>query len=136
MLTLRSRDKGTIEPVIIHLLKGALIFETLLKTIYPKNDSGQLIKTLGGLYKNSSYKSKRYPNLEKLSAKSFRQLLAFIKKSKKTTFPGYFRNTTKLRNMTGHNLKWDDVFDNISNYELLYKQERNALFYLIQKEFI
>lgn len=136
MLTLRSKDKGTIEPVIIHLFKGALIFETLLKAIYPKNDSGQIIKTLGGLYRNSTYKSKNYPNLEKLTAKSFRQLLSSIKRTKKATLSLYFRNTTKLRNMTGHSLKWDDIFEDVDNYERLYKQERNALFYLINKEFL
>jgi hypothetical protein len=136
MLTLRSEDKGTIEPVIIHLFKGALIFETLLKTIYPKNDSGQIIKTLGDLYKNSGYKSKRYPSLKGLSAKSFRQLLSVIKRTKKIALSSCFKNVTKIRNMTGHSLKWDDIFEDVDNYHRLYKQERNALFYLIKQEFL
>lgn len=136
MMKLRSKDKGTIEPVIMHLFKGSLIFETLLKTMYARNDRGQIIETLGGFYGNSRYKSKKYPDLKSLSAKSFRQLLSAIKRTKKTTLPIYFRNTTKLRNMTGHSLKWDDIFEDVDNYERLYKQERNALFYLIHKEFL
>jgi len=135
MLKLRSKDKGTIEPVIMHLFKGALIFETLLKTVYVKNYRGQKIETLGGLYGNNSYKSKKYPNLKALSANSFRQLVSSIKRTKKLNLSVYFRNTTKLRNMTGHNLKWDDIFQSIDNYETLYRQERNAIFYFIQKEF-
>lgn len=47
-----------------------------------------------------------------------------------------FDTTAKLRNTTGHNLVWDDIFGNPDVFIKLYRQVVNAIFYVIVKKFV
>jgi hypothetical protein len=42
-----------------------------------------------------------------------------------------FSTTAKLRNTTGHNLVWDNIFSAPAKYEDLFHQVMNALLYVI-----
>ena len=47
-----------------------------------------------------------------------------------------FATTGKLRNTTGHNLVWDDIFDTPKNYVDLFDQEVNAILHVISQKLI
>ncbi|MBD3250226.1 MAG: hypothetical protein GF381_01475 [Candidatus Pacebacteria bacterium] len=135
LISLRSCDGGSTELITQHLFKGALIFESILKTRYKRTNNGQKIKTLGGFHLNGEYISK-YPKLKGMSSFSFKCLVGIIKRTKyKNSLPNSFKTTARIRNMTGHNLNWDDIFNNPNNYTLLYRKIINSIFYVIAEEF-
>jgi len=131
MLQLRSCDGGTIEPFLSHLFKGCLITESLLKLLYPKKDDGKATNTLGDLNKNSNF-IKDFSKLD-TSAFSLRGIVDSIQKSDDKTA---LNTVSKIRNTSGHNLVWDDIFNDPDNYKKLYEQIMNALFFIINKKYL
>lgn len=130
-LGLRSKEGGSIEPVLTFLFKGGLIFESLLKYLYPKKDNGSDCKTIGDIFYTTTFKSD-FSNGIQTTANSLQEIINTIGNDAVTAF----NTTSKLRNTAGHNLVWDDVFDNPDNFLKLYEQQINAIFYLIQKKFL
>jgi len=47
-----------------------------------------------------------------------------------------FSTTARVRNTTGHNLVWDNIFDSTANYESIMNQIVNALLFVIERKFI
>lgn len=131
-LLLRSSHGGSIEPVLTYLFKGGLIFESLLKFLYPKKDNGDLCKTLNDVFTTALFKSDFVPHVLS-SASTLNDIVSSINNTDLITS---FNTISQLRNTTGHNLVWDDVFSNYKNFELLYEQQVNAIFYLIQRKFL
>ena len=130
-LLLRSIGGGSIEPTLTYLFKGGLIFESLLKYLYPRKDDGSDCKTLGNVFNTSGFKSDLITGIQ-TSADTLQEIVrAIIGNDLQTAF----NTTSKLRNTTGHNLVWDDVFNNPDNLKKLYEQQVNAILYLIQKKF-
>ncbi|HGJ64456.1 TPA: hypothetical protein ENS27_03595 [bacterium] len=141
LIKLRSDQGGTIEPIITHLFKGGLIFESLLKYAAQKNGykndlknnkktqkKPTEIKTLGQFNYSKDFR-KTYCDFD-LQVSDIRKLLEFSLKEMKDAFGV----TYKLRNETGHDLRKDDVFT-IENYKKLFKQEIFAILFVLQKEF-
>jgi hypothetical protein len=131
-LELRSTEGGSMEPVLTFLFKGGLIFESLLKYLYPEKDDGSNCQTIGDVFKSKNFKDD-FNNTIKVGAKSLKDVVDDIKGNDATNV---FEITSKLRNTTGHNLVWDDVFNDPNNFLKLYQQQINAIFYLIQKKFL
>ena len=131
-LLLRSTEGGSIEPVLTHLFKGGLIFESLLKYLYPLDDRSNNCKTIGDIFKTNSFKFD-FPIKIKTGADTLTEVIIGISSNDVQTA---FCTTSQLRNTAGHNLVWDDVFDNLSDLKKLYEQQVNAIFYLIQKKFL
>jgi len=131
-LSLRSIDGGSIEPVLTHLFKGGLIFESLLKQLYPKDDNGNDCKTIGAVFHTNNFSSDFIPRI-KTGANTLQEIITGIVDNDLQTA---FYTTGKLRNAAGHNLVWDDIFNNSNNFRKLYEQQVNAIFYLIQKKFL
>lgn len=125
-LKLRSDFAGSLEPVLLHLFKGGVIFESLLKYFYPQVQR----ETLNIIFKNKDViKDFKIGELY-IRSNNFQDVLNVKKKG----IEGAFEMIGKIRNMSGHNLVWDDVFGNIENYEHLFYQEVNAIFYILCKK--
>lgn len=130
-LELRSSEGGSIEPALTFLFKGGLLFESLLKYLYPtKNNGADRCKTLGDIFNTTSFKTD-FPLGITTSASSLAEIIAFIGSDITTAF----NVTARLRNTSGHNLVWDDIFTNTENFTKLFEQQINALFFVILKKF-
>jgi len=131
-LRLKSTEGSSLGPVIAHLFSGGLIFESLLKYLYPRKNNGDPIKTLGQVYQTNAFIADFGTGIQ-TSADSLQDIL---EAATDNTLATAFCSTSRLRNTTGHNLVWDNVFRSGLNYETLFNQIMNALMYLIEKKFI
>lgn len=130
MINLRGINGGTTEPMLIHLFKGALIFETLLKYVHPKCKD---IKGLGNiLQKLAPNYVQIFPKCEPIE--TFEKIIQFIKtnESPKETA---FCITYKIRNKSAHDLNWKNEFT-IKNYQNIYQEIINAIFYVLEKNYL
>jgi hypothetical protein len=141
-LELRSNYGGSIDPFIFHLIKGGLIFETLLRNIYSSHSSteglGQILNDpfvkddldycKAGRKDLISYTS----GVRKTLPDILNHLLPYLRKV--NPVDRWFTITYSLRNVTAHSLAWPDVL-NKQNYEELYKCIVFSIFYLISRKF-
>jgi hypothetical protein len=117
------------------LFTGGLIFESLLKNRYPLNDQGRPNKTLGDVLGTQGFlRDFQLANRPTTSAQSLAEIHGLIGAS--NSIETAFGTAAKLRNTTGHNLVWDDIFDNPRMYVDLFQQVMNAILYMISVKFI
>ena len=136
-LSLRQGSTGgSNQPFTIHLFTGGLLFESLLKYCYPVNDQGQPNKTLGGILQyTAGFKTDfAVPGGIAGSAGSLAEIHTAIQGS--SSVETAFATAAKLRNTTGHNLVWDDIFATPSQYTDLFRQLVNALLFVVAKKFV
>ena len=131
-LRIKSTQGTSLGPVIAHLFGGGLIFESLLKYLYPINDNGDPIKTLGRVFQTTAFRSDFGTGIQ-TSSDSLQYIVDAIQDD---TYVTAFSTASRLRNTTGHNLIWDNIFQSTSNYELLLNKSLDSLLYLIEKKFI
>jgi hypothetical protein len=131
-LNLRSTEGSSIGPIISHLFSGGLVFESLLKNRYPTKDDGLPVKVLGDVFKTNSFINDFGRGVQ-TSAESLQEIIDGINDNSSITA---FTTTARLRNTTGHNLVWENIFNTTKNYEILYQQIVNALLFVIEKKFI
>ncbi|MFH0957843.1 MAG: hypothetical protein V1897_03985, partial [Pseudomonadota bacterium] len=131
-LRLKSIQGGSLGPVIAHLFSAGLVFESLLKYLYPTKNNGDPVKTLGQVFQTNAFISDFGTGIQ-TSADSLQDILDAATDNSLLTA---FCTASKLRNTTGHNLVWDNIFHLSSNYEVLVDQSLNALLYLIERKFI
>jgi hypothetical protein len=137
-LELRSSEKGSIQPFLTHLFKGALVFESLLKRNYASS-IGRSNPTLGAYLRlpatrsdleinssvplyNSPTKPKTFPRL--ITSYSSWSGEPFQEKSIATAYA--------IRNTTGHDLSWPDHFT-LQVYDDLVEALLNAIFWIVLK---
>ena len=131
-LRLKSTEGSSIGPIISHLFSGGLIFESILKILYPRKDNGDLVMTLGDVFYTSTFQTDFGKGFQ-TCALSLKKVLGGIVDNSLLTA---FSTTARVRNTTGHNLVWDNIFDSISNYESIMNQIVNALLFVIERKFI
>lgn len=131
-LNLRSTEGSSIGPIISHLFSGGLVFESLLKNRYPTKDNGSPVKVLGNVFNTTSFINDFGQGVQ-TSAESLQEIIDGINDN---SFITAFTTTARLRNTTGHNLVWDNIFNTTRNYEKLYHQIVNALLFVIERKFI
>lgn len=131
-LCLRSTEGSSLGPIIAHLFSGGLIFESLLKNLYPTEDNGDRIKTLGKIYQTTAFQSDFGSGVQ-TSADTLQEILDAVNDNSLLTA---FCTTSRIRNTTGHNLVWDNIFNSSQNYEILSNQIINAIFYVVEKKFV
>jgi len=130
-LKLRSGHGGSLEPFFLHLFKGSLLLESILKLKCPQDTLtiGDAISFLG---KRLLINAKDYPRKCTLT-----QVVQYAYKTKtgEVTFQNRaFGVAYGIRNTTGHKLTWSDVFRNDVNvYDNLYYQTLNAILWSIYK---
>ncbi|MCX6826902.1 MAG: hypothetical protein NTV06_06530, partial [candidate division Zixibacteria bacterium] len=132
-LELRSHYGGTLEPFLTHLFKGGLIFESLLKQQYGAaghtlgnylNEARVDLELNSQIYrkKNGSFKFEDLPtHLRNWSTESFQE------RAVATAYA--------VRNTAGHDLAWQDVFNN-GLYGQLFEGIVDAIFLTIKKAYI
>jgi hypothetical protein len=131
-LRLKSTKGSSIGSIISHLFSGGLIFESLLKILYPRKDNGDPVKTLGDVFYTSTFQTDFGKGFQ-TSAISLKEVLDGIVDNSLLTA---FSTTARVRNTTGHNLVWDNIFDSTANYESITNQIVNALLFVIERKFI
>lgn len=124
IVLLRSTLGGSMEPILTYLFKGGLILESLFKFYYPN------LRTMGQVNNEPTFVA-RYGRID-TTAHSLNDIVLAITGN---NVANAFNTTGKLRNTTGHNLQWDDVFDNVANFDQLYKQQVNAAIYFMDGNF-
>ncbi len=130
-LDLAGRNIDSMEPVLVSLFKGALIFETLLKYYYPLDNSGNRILTLGGFRNNTNFAAD-FPSVN--LSRPTNTLQSILDDATDNTYTTTLENTARIRNTTGHKLVWDNIFSDTDNYKKLFKQEIFAILYVITKQ--
>lgn len=130
MLSLRSEIGGSIEPFLVHLFKGGLVFESLLK--YVNNGYERL--SLEKIFGDEGIQSRYGIKIKKKEAYSIglRRTISFAKNG--VDIKTAFIATARIRNACGHNLAGQDAFKKPEDYKYLYNQIINALLYIIAEE--
>lgn len=140
-LKVRSGIGGSIEPFILHLFSGCLIFETLLRQIYSSHSSSlglgvilqdPFVKQDLGYYTNGQNLIKFTGGVRKTLQDIINHILPYL--NGKDPVDRCFTITYALRNVTAHTLSWPDIFTS-KNYEDLYKSVTFSILYLISKKF-
>lgn len=131
-LTLRSTQGCSIGPIISHLFSGCIIFESLLKNIYPLKDDGNPVETLGDVFHSQAFIDDFGGGIN-THATSLQVILDNIADNTVTTA---FTVTARLRNTTGHNLIWDNIFENTEHFIVFTHQVINSLLYVIERKFL
>jgi hypothetical protein len=103
-----------------------------MKYLYPTKNNGEPVKTLGEVFQTNSFISDFGTGMQT----SADRLQDIMNAATDNTLITAFCTLSKLRNTTGHNLVWDNIFRSSSNYEILVDQIVNALLYMIEKKFI
>lgn len=129
-LTFRQGSRGgSNQPFTVHLLTGGLLFESLLKHFYPQSKISKNW-TLNDVLQHTDFrKDLNVPANQGASASTLQEIYDAIKGS--NTAETAFSTAAKLRNTTGHNLIWDDVFSNPVIYRALLEQVMNAILYVV-----
>jgi len=126
---------GSNQPFTIHLFTGGLLFESLLKRCYPRNEQNQLNKTLGGVLNMLTFQTDfGLAGAPSTSASSLTDIYDEIQGS--ASIETAFSTAAKLRNTTGHNLVWDDIFSTPARYVELFEQVMNALLHVISRKLL
>jgi len=128
-LKLRSVEGGSMESILTFLFKGGLIFESLLKFLYPSCKNG----TLNDVFKLRDFKNDFSLTSVKTSAVAIKDIISSISMDDQQTA---FNTINKIRNTSGHNLVWDDAFKDPNQFKKIYNQQINAIFLLIQNKFL
>lgn len=129
LLTIRSAFGGSIEPFLLYLFKGGLLFESLLKhyniTKPEDNSIGKILRN------NKNIRDKYKCNDIETSANIFSDIINYP--SKTNNVDNHFNITGKIRNFTGHDLsRYDEL--NLSVFEKLYEKIISSIFYLIENK--
>ncbi len=125
LLKIRSTYGGSIEPFLLHLFKGGLLFESLLKQYNKK-----IIKhnTLGKILEENNIKEKYKHKKADVRANTFSDIINY---NGGNVIDNYFNITAKIRNFTGHDLSRDDRLT-VNIFDKLYKKIIASIFYLIE----
>lgn len=129
-LKLRGLLSGSLEPLLQHLFKGGLLFESLLKHLYPVE--GEDKRVLSRIFQSPEFRLDFQISNLSTSASTLREIESVANDDSLKTA---FKVISKIRNTTGHNLTWDDVFSDSKIYRKLFESEINAIFYLIHKKY-
>ena len=116
---------GSYQPLFLHLFKGGLLLETVLKDALPQFDR----QTLGVILSSSYFKNRVgfNPALEEVS------ITTVCTDAASTSPESAFVTTWRLRNMMGHSLIREPLSKLPDDYLTLAQQEINAFLYSVFK---
>lgn len=130
-ITLRSAPHlGSYQPLFLHLFKGGLLLETLLKLSF----SHLSAKTLGDILHHQDFKDKVGFNPPSIKIRDPEVPISTLCTDARSATPeAAFLATGRLRNMMGHNLIRDPLPSLPDDYITLARQEINAFLYAVAK---
>jgi hypothetical protein len=115
-LLLRGHARGSMEPFVLHLLKGGLIYESVLRRFY-------IGSSLSDLCKTREFKRDFDNIVVKSGAPNYRHIYESIAGR---SVQSALDVATQLRNLSGHDLARDDIFDEHAIYSRLTEQLADA----------
>lgn len=134
-LEIRSSEGGSIEPFLTHLFKGCVVFESILKLKPPGNTADTLSPAIDAHITDLQVNRSTFPRRV-----GFEDVVNKMNELSTQGSPFQdicFATAYGMRNTTGHQLAWPDVFkDNPQAYEQLYKAVLGAIFWTIFKLWI
>lgn len=136
MMALKGEESGSLEPFLIHLRKGTIILETMLKEIY-SSLSGQ---TLHGILtdpfvmRDSGLRIIESGKVGSTLEDLVQVLIPHFNKSKESPQNKWMTISYRLRNVTSHGMPWSEIID-AETYKNLYRQILFSIFYLIDKKY-
>ncbi len=122
----RNGVLGSYQPLFLHLFKGGLLLETLLKQSFPHLAALQL----GQILRHADFEQRVGFNPGSIRIVPMTQLCA---DAAAITPASAFQTTGRLRNTMGHNLILDPLPNLPNDYVTLGTQEVNAFLYAIEK---
>jgi len=129
-IALRSAPQlGSYQPLFLHLFKGGLLLETLLKQSFPHLSA----KKLGEILQHPDFKAKvgfNPPSIREVP------ISTLCTDARLATPEAAFLATGRLRNMMGHNLIRDSLPNLPEDYIILARQEINAFLYSVAKLYL
>ena len=127
---LRSSPKlGSYQPLFMHLFKGGLLLETLLKKARVKPDAGNM-DTLGNLFKGTDFRGRMGFNPPSIATVVITTLCT---DARAMTKEAAFQATGRIRNTMGHNLILDALPTLPGDYANLATHAINAFLYAAMK---
>jgi hypothetical protein len=115
---------------VLHLFKGGLILESLLKQAF-RLPNGEPYRAFGGIFHDPVFKREFVAKVE-TNADDLKAIYkAAIGKNDLQTA---LNTTAQLRNTTGHDLAWEDNFTEA--YGVFFEQEVNAVLYVLEQQFL
>jgi hypothetical protein len=126
---------GSNQPFTVHLFTGGLIFESLLKHCYPRNERGEKNRKLESVWHLDEFLHDfSLIHRPPASAESLAEIYGAIQGS--TSLETAFSIAAKLRNTTGHDLVWDNIFATPDKYIELFQQLMNAILHVISRKLL
>jgi hypothetical protein len=122
-------EPSTSEPYFLHLFKGCLLFESLLKNNLkypPTNKKSNLEEELRRLQTQLGHDKAKL----KISGKTLDQVLVKLSTESDRSLPTAMQYTGWLRNTLGHNLGWD-VFLKKNDYQQLFQMVTSSCLHAI-----
>lgn len=132
MIATRSAHGGSLEPFLVHLFKGGLVFESILKRLYGaagKSLGTYLAAGAGDLLLTKSLYAKHTP----YALEDLPKLLAAW-----ASEPFHERSVAiayAVRNTSGHDLGWQDIFVDPGLYSQLFEGILDAVFWTIERKY-
>lgn len=127
-------EPGTYEPFYIHLFKGCLLFESLLKE-NPSPDKWKPAKeqnnNLGQFLQNYSAALGSSENLGDKNSGNMQSILNNLETADDSIFTA-IKLTARLRNTVGHNLGWEDGLTKIQ-YQKLFMMVASSCIHVVAK---
>jgi len=117
---------GSYQPLYLHLFKGGILLETLLKHTFPSLSTS----TLGEIFQHDEFYNRVGVRPSSIRRVSIEQLCA---EATGTTAECAFQATGRLRNTMGHNLILDPLPNLPDDYVTLARREIDAFLYAVVK---
>lgn len=135
-LNLRSDNGGSLEPFFLHLLKGGLLLESILKLQCAQGVRPQLGPVIRHLEQRLGI-NRQVVLLGQISLQDLTGRLDTLVQNNETYENICFAATYGVRNTTGHNLIWTDIFQNGDvEYRRLFSHVIDAILWSIYKLWI
>lgn len=137
-LRLRSSVGGSIEPFLLHLFKGGVIFESLVKMKGAGIGTSTLGRSLDAHSRNNNALGVMFNRNDFPNGISLDEAINLVSDPQisQDSFPmRAYKITYALRNTTGHTLAWLDQFDE-NTYEILFRYVMGAILWTIYKLWI
>jgi hypothetical protein len=129
-----SPTLGSYQPLLLHLFKGGLLLETLLKKAGVKPDArrpdARRMETLGNIFQGADFKTRIGFTPPSIGGVPITQL---CKDATAVTVESAFEATGRIRNTMGHNLILDALPKLPDDYVNLATQTINAFLYAAMK---
>jgi len=97
---------------------------------------------LGNIFKDTAFRQDFPVGIIRSGAESLQDILVYslahpsVSVQDSCQIRVAFSVTAKLRNTAGHNLVWDNIFDNSANLKALFEKQVDSMFYIMRRKYL